>query len=169
MTDTPQQPTPEPQQPAEPAQQLAPPPAKPDLTMAWLPHLLMVLTGFLGPLIIWLIKKDESKLAAFHGKQAFIFGLVPLGLLVVGAILSWVPVLGCCVIVVVLLALLGCLAYGIVGTVSAGQGKPFKYKVVADQFCAKEFAEAYPAEAAKAAQQAPQQPQEPQQQPPQQQ
>ena len=35
-------------------------------TMAMLAHLLGIVTGFLGPLVIWLIKKDQSKFVAYH-------------------------------------------------------------------------------------------------------
>lgn len=44
-----------------------------DKTMAMLAHLLGIVTGFLGPLIIWLIKKDQSKFVAYHAMQALFF------------------------------------------------------------------------------------------------
>ncbi len=42
-------------------------------TMAMLAYILGIFTGFLGPLVIWLIKKDQSKFVAYHGLQALIF------------------------------------------------------------------------------------------------
>lgn len=148
MSDASQPPPEAPQQPPEqPApQQPAPAPAapKPDLTMAWLPHLLMVVSWWLGPLILWLAKKDDSKLAAFHGKQAMIWGFVPMGVSIVCFIILFIPILNflsCCLWP---LLFLGHLAYGIVALVMTAQGKAFKYIVVADKFCGKEFAEAYP-------------------------
>jgi len=135
MTDAPQQPpapaAPQPQ-PAGPA-----PGAKPDYTMAWLCHLLMVLTWWLGPLIIWLVKKDEDKLVAFHGKQTLILGVA----CTVASMVLWILCLGW--IIWILLVV-----YGIIGTVATAQGKPFKYLLVADKFCAAEFAAAYPDQAA---------------------
>ncbi len=43
--------------------------------MAMLIHLLGILTGFLGPLILWLVKKDESRFVDHHGKEAVNFML----------------------------------------------------------------------------------------------
>ncbi|HWP40779.1 MAG TPA: DUF4870 domain-containing protein, partial [Tepidisphaeraceae bacterium] len=44
-------------------------------TMAMLCHLLAIFTGFLGPLIIWLIKKDSSPFVNDQGKEALNFQL----------------------------------------------------------------------------------------------
>jgi hypothetical protein len=152
MTDAPQPPhdpnapgTPPREEPAagpqQPAPQAAPP--KQDLTMAWLPHLLLALTQFVGPLILWLIKKDDDKVAAFHSKQAMIMGIVPTIAGVLATILASTGV-GCIVSCPLSLVPLAVFVYAIVGMVQALQGQPFKYYYVADQFCAKEFAEAYP-------------------------
>ena len=43
-----------------------------DKTMAMLSYPLGIFTGFLGPLILWLVKKDQSKFVAFHALQALI-------------------------------------------------------------------------------------------------
>ena len=55
-----------------------------DRTMAMLAYLLGIVTGFLGPLVIWLIKKDQSKFVAYHGLQALLLHAV----VTVGYILS---------------------------------------------------------------------------------
>ncbi len=44
-----------------------------DRTMGMLVHLLALLTGFLGVLIIWLVKKDQSRFVDHHGKEALNF------------------------------------------------------------------------------------------------
>jgi uncharacterized Tic20 family protein len=44
-----------------------------DRTMGMLIHLLAILTGFIGVLILWLIKKDESRFIDYHGKEALNF------------------------------------------------------------------------------------------------
>ena len=44
-------------------------------TMAMLAHLLALVSGFVGPLIIWLIKKDESDFVNDQGKEALNFGI----------------------------------------------------------------------------------------------
>lgn len=44
-------------------------PTQDERSMAMLAHVLMIFTGFLGPLIIWLIRK-QSKFVSFHALQA---------------------------------------------------------------------------------------------------
>ena len=41
--------------------------------MGMLIHLLALLTGFIGPLVLWLIKKDSSRFIDHHGKEAINF------------------------------------------------------------------------------------------------
>lgn len=41
--------------------------------MAMLCHLLGILTGFLGPLVLWLVKKDQSEFVNHHGREALNF------------------------------------------------------------------------------------------------
>ena len=38
-----------------------------------LAHLLAIFTNFIGPLVIWLVKKDESAFVDRHGKEALNF------------------------------------------------------------------------------------------------
>lgn len=38
-------------------------------------HLLGIFTGFLGPLILWLVKKDQSAFIAHHGRESLNFQL----------------------------------------------------------------------------------------------
>jgi uncharacterized Tic20 family protein len=40
---------------------------------AMLCHLLSIFTGFFGPLILWLVKKDESPFINHHGREALNF------------------------------------------------------------------------------------------------
>lgn len=46
-----------------------------DRTMAMLCHLLSILTWFVGPLVIWLVKKDSSRFVDHHGREALNFQL----------------------------------------------------------------------------------------------
>ena len=63
-----------------------PTPTQDDKTMGMLAHLLGIFLGFIGPLIIWLIKKDQSPFVDDQGKEALNFQImVTLGLLVGGA------------------------------------------------------------------------------------
>lgn len=63
-----------------------PAPDQDSKTMAMLAHLLGIFLGFIGPLIIWLIKKDQSPFVNDQGKEALNFNItVLIGLLVGGA------------------------------------------------------------------------------------
>jgi uncharacterized protein len=44
-------------------------------TLGMLCHLLGILTGFLGPLILWLVKRDRSPFIGHHGREALNFQL----------------------------------------------------------------------------------------------
>ena len=72
---------------AEAEDEAAWPPAgevtKDEKTMAMLVWLLAIFTWFIGPLVIYLVKKDESKFVAFHGLQALWFGVVVLGAVII--------------------------------------------------------------------------------------
>ncbi|NLE57691.1 MAG: DUF4870 domain-containing protein [Planctomycetes bacterium] len=73
-------------------QQQAPAPSPPgasssdDRTMAMLCHL-AGLVGFLGPLIVWLIKKDQSPLVNDQGKESLNFQITILIALVISGVL----------------------------------------------------------------------------------
>jgi len=67
---------PPPPPPATPVEAGLPTEIKPeDRTMAMLCHLLGIVTWFLGSLIVWLIKKDQSKFVDEQGKEALNFQL----------------------------------------------------------------------------------------------
>ena len=150
MTETPQQPSPE--QPAAASSQPTPPTQR-DTTMGWLSHLLLLFTCFIGPLVVYLTKKDTDKYAAFHAKQALCWWIALFVAIVAAEIVSAIlaaiagPLvfLGMCVI---WLACIGNLVYVIIAVIKTAKGQPFKYIFVADKFCAKEFAEAYPGQGA---------------------
>ncbi len=64
-------------------------PTQDERSMAMLAHVLMIFTGFIGPLIIWLIRK-QSKYVSFHALQALWWQILWIGivlLLIVGGVL----------------------------------------------------------------------------------
>lgn len=65
-------------------------PSQDDRTMAMLVHLLSILTGIIGALILWLVKKDESRFVDHHGKEALNFQLTLLLYVVCLAALAFV-------------------------------------------------------------------------------
>jgi len=138
MTETPQ-----PEQPQPTAAQPAPAaaPQKRDTTIGWLSHLLVLLTGFIGPLILWAVKKDsDDKYGVFHAKQCMFWGIAWWALQIISGMTMFIFI-GFCLLPIVGL---GGLVYTVIGLIQTAQGKPFKYFFVADKFCAEEFAAAYP-------------------------
>jgi uncharacterized Tic20 family protein len=59
-------------------------------TFAMLAHLLAIFTCFLGPLVIWLIKKDEHPFVDEQGKEALNFQITVLIAYLVSGLLTFV-------------------------------------------------------------------------------
>ena len=94
-----------------------------DRQMALLCHLSPLLVGFLGPLIFWLVKKDESPFMDHHGREAVNFHLtIMIAGLVCGA-------LACLVIGFILLPLVGIasIVYSILAGVAANRGEWYRF------------------------------------------
>jgi len=100
-----------------------PSPDKDSITMAMLCHLLGIFTGFLGPLIIWLIKKDSSPFVDDQGKEALNFQLTAL-------IATVACMFGFCLMPFLLAAVhITRLVFSIIATVKANQGIAYRYPV----------------------------------------
>lgn len=91
--------------------------------MAMLIHVLIIFTGFVGPLIIWLIKKDESPFVDRHGRTALNFSIT----LTIAAFVS-------AILIIVLIGLLLLLAVMVIGIVfpimaalKANNGEEYTY------------------------------------------
>lgn len=56
-------------------------PTQDERSMAMLAHVLMIFTGFIGPLIIWLMRK-QSKYVSFHALQALWWQILWAGVVV---------------------------------------------------------------------------------------
>ncbi len=95
-------------------------PASDERTMAILSHLLTLVAGFITPLIIYLIKKDQSSFVAHHAKESLNFQItvliviVVLFITIVGILLTWI---------VGILALV----FVIIATIKATEGKLYRY------------------------------------------
>ncbi len=71
-------------------------PASDEKTIAILSHLLTLVAGFVAPLIIYLIKKDESSFVAYHAKESLNFQITVLIVImvlfitVIGILFAWI-------------------------------------------------------------------------------
>jgi uncharacterized Tic20 family protein len=121
--------------PADPLSPPLPPAALPNLVpanpdeknMGMLAHLLGIFTFFLGPLVIWLIKKDQSKYIEAQSKEALNFQITASIALAACSILLIIPFVGCLMLIVVLAAHVGRLVLSILGTAAANKGEMYRY------------------------------------------
>ncbi len=87
--------------------------------------------SFVGPLIIWLIRKDQDPFAAEHAKEAFNFNLF-VALIVVASIVLSIATFGIGLLVAVPLWLVVgvlWLVFTIQGAVRANNGQPYRYPI----------------------------------------
>jgi uncharacterized protein len=96
------------------------PPTSDEKTIALLAHVLTFVFSFLAPLIVYLVKKDDSAFVTSHAKESLNFQItvfvvcILLVITVVGILLLWVVGIIATVLV-------------IVATVRAGEGKLYRY------------------------------------------
>jgi uncharacterized protein len=99
-------------------------------SMAMLCHLLAILTGFIGPLILWLVKKDTSPFIDHHGREALNFQLtvfiVMLALTFITLILMFV-VIGFVLIPVIFVLGILALVAEILACIAANKGEWHRY------------------------------------------
>ncbi len=100
---------------------------KDDKTMAMLCHLLGIFTWFIGALVIWLIKKDESKFVDDQGKEALNFQISVAIVGVAFGVLSLIPFVGCVTGILSLAVWAALIVFSILGTVEANKGVPYRY------------------------------------------
>jgi len=101
-----------------------------DRTLGMLCHLLGILTGFLGPLILWLVKKDSSRFIDHHGRESLNFQitlmLAMLGLGVVTFVLMFF-VIGILLVPVMMIVGVLALIAEILAAVAAQRGDWHRY------------------------------------------
>jgi len=108
------------------------PPTKDEQNLAVLCYILGIFTWLIGPLIIWLVKKDSSKFVDDQGKEVINWGITItiawVALIVVGMILSHIPFLGFLVMLLLRLALFVCaLIFNIIGAMQVSKGIAYRY------------------------------------------
>jgi len=98
-------------------------PTKDECNMAMLAHLLGIFTGFLGALVVWLMKKDSSAFVGEEAKEALNFQIT----MAIGLIACWLLVFLLIGIVLIPALLIMNFIFCILGAISASKGKPYKY------------------------------------------
>jgi uncharacterized Tic20 family protein len=94
-------------------------------TWAMLCHLLAIFTGFIAPLIIWLIKKDEDAFVNSHGKEALNFQITVAIAMVVSWLLFFVAI-GCFLMPAVWIVNI---VFCILASIKANSGQTYRYPV----------------------------------------
>lgn len=89
-------------------------------------YVLSFFTNIIGPLIIWLLKKDDSSLIDFHGKEYFNF-LISYSVYAIVSSILMVVLIG-----FVLLPIVGIMAFifTIIGAVKAYNGELYRIPLV---------------------------------------
>jgi len=93
--------------------------------MAMLCHLLGIFTWFIGPLIIWLIKKDQDKFVDDHGKEALNFQIT----IGIAYVISGITVFICIGPIIWAAAWICNLIFCIMGAVKANKGEAYRYPI----------------------------------------
>ncbi len=100
-------------------------PTSDEKMMAILSHILTIIAWFIAPLIIYLIRKDESTFVAEHAKESLNFQITMLVfyvisgilvLLLIGLLFIWILSIANLILVVV-------------ATIKASEGKLYKYPI----------------------------------------
>ncbi len=88
-------------------------------------HLLGLLTNFLGPLILWLLKKDDDAFVNEQGKEALNFQIT---LMLAGIVAGATSCIGIGLILLPLIMILD-LVFSIMACVAASKGQHYRYPV----------------------------------------
>jgi hypothetical protein len=91
--------------------------------MGVLCHLLGFFTSFIGPLVIWLLKKDTMPFVDHHGKEALNFQITMAIAFAVGGVTSII----CIGWILILAAWLADLILSIMACVATSKGEYYKY------------------------------------------
>ncbi len=117
------------EQPMENQAEQTPPPVQPEnkdsKNLAMLCHLLAVFTGFLGPLIVWLIKKDDDPFVDDQGKEALNFQITVMLAWIVSVLLITLCIGPFLLMAVMVMNIVFC----IIAAVKASEGKAYRYPV----------------------------------------
>ena len=95
-------------------------PTSDERTFAILSHILTIVAPILAPLIIYLIKKDESKYVSYHAKESLNFQITMM-IIIIGLCITVIGILLVWIVGIVALVLV------IIATIKASEGKLYRY------------------------------------------
>lgn len=115
-----------------------PPPDQDGKTMGMLAHLLGIFTGWVGPLVIWLVKRDTSPFVNDQGKEAlnweitvfiggFVLGILWFLVIILSHVAHFLGFLICLLYPLFGLLWIVNLIFCIMGTMSANKGIAYRY------------------------------------------
>jgi len=97
--------------------------------MAMLCHLLAIFTWWIAPLIIWLIKKDQSPFVNQQGKEALNWGLTITTAAIACMVLAFIPFLNFTLCLIWPAIAVCNIVFGILSTIKVNSGQPYRYPV----------------------------------------
>jgi uncharacterized Tic20 family protein len=98
-------------------------PTSDEKTMAILSHILALLTGFIAPLVIYLVKKDSPYVVA-HARESLNFQIT----MAIAYIVSWLLVFALFIgLVLIPLVIVANVVFIIIATIKASENKLYKY------------------------------------------
>jgi len=98
-------------------------PSKDECNLAMLAHLLGIFTFFVGALVLWVIKKDESSFVGENAKEALNFQITVIIALVAAKVLMWI-LIGFALLPLIYIANL---VFCILGAIAASKGEKYHY------------------------------------------
>ena len=104
-------------------QYTGPAPTTDDKNMATIAHVLGIFTSFLGPLIIWMVKKEQSPFVDDQGKEALNFQLT----LLIGYVVAAVTTIVCIGPFIAMGLSVVAIIFGIMGAVATNKGEAYRY------------------------------------------
>lgn len=101
------------------------PPSSDEKNMALLAHIITLVSSFIGPLIIYLVKKDDSEFVAEHAKESLNFQIT-MALAYIVSFILMVILIG---VLLIALVSIVTLVLVIIATIKASEGKQYKYPI----------------------------------------
>jgi hypothetical protein len=98
-------------------------PTRDECNLAMLAHLLGIFSGFVGALVLWLVKREESGFVADQSKEALNFQIT-MALALVACVMLKVILIG---ILLVPLVFLANFVLCLIAAISASRGKAYRY------------------------------------------